>query len=69
MNIMSSYEKHIRRSKGTVTEEYIIEVVGEADYTSVESLMFRGNNRRNVYSKEKVRIGENDSTRRHHNYR
>ena len=38
-------------------------------YTSPEQLMLRGNNRKNTYSKERVRISSNDTTRKYNGYK
>ena len=69
MGLMYKYERHIERRRSQEDAECVIEVVETAKYTSVEELMLRGNNRKNTYSRERVRISSNDTTRKYNGYK
>ncbi len=58
---MSKYAEHVQKMTGLYeSKEVKIEV---NNYISRDDMMLRGNNRKNTYSLERVRIGRNDRKR------
>ena len=69
MGLMHKYERHIERRRYKEDSEYVIAVRETVEYVSPEQIMLRGNNRKNTYSRERVRISSNDTTRKYNGYK